>query len=137
MRQSHIIKHYSKHCPLENVSRYPLPVNVIPTPRSDQPSHSQEQSTKRVALEDLRCGHIEENNSSSETICAALKIRAVPGWKTCKYILSFKECSYAIGPRYLKTIGDALQCTFEIHLIDHHFENLAPKKYEPRKFWSA
>ena len=35
----------------------PLPVNVIPTPCSDQPSHSQEQSTKRVALDDLRCVH--------------------------------------------------------------------------------
>ena len=28
------------------------------------PCHSQEQSTKRVALEDLRCGHIEENKRS-------------------------------------------------------------------------
>ena len=119
--------YYSKDRPLENLSRYPSPikflVNVIPTPCSDQPSHSQEQSTKRVVLEDLRCGHNEENNSSSATICAALKIRAVPGGgKTCKYILSFKECLYAIKPRYLKTIGDALQCTFEIYLIDHHFD---------------
>ena len=102
-----------------------------------QPSHSQAQSTKRNALEDLRFELIEENNSSSATICAALKIRAVPGWKACKYILSFKECFYAIKPRYLKTIGDARQCTFEIYLIDHHFENLAQTKYEPRKFWSA
>ena len=63
-------------------------------------------------MEDLRCGHIEENDSSSATICAALKIRAVPDWKTCKYILSFKECFYPIKPRYLKTIGNDLQCTF-------------------------
>ena len=63
----------------------PLPVNIISMPCSDQPSHSQEQSTKRVALEDLRCVNIEENiNSSLATIGAAQKIRAVPGWKTCK-----------------------------------------------------
>ena len=69
------------------------------------PSHSQEQSTKRVALEDLRCVPIEENiNSSLATIGAALKIRDVPGWKTCKGILSFKECFYAIKTRNLKTI---------------------------------
>ena len=123
-----------KRLSTRNVSRYSLPVNVIPTPCSD---HSQAQSTKRDAMEDLRCEHTEENNSSSATICAVLKIRAVPGWKTCKYILSFKECFYAIKPRYLKTIGDALQCTFEIYLIDHHFENLAPTKYETRKFWSV
>ena len=30
-----------------------LPDNVIPAPCSDQPSHSQEQYTKRVALEDF------------------------------------------------------------------------------------
>lgn len=41
-----------------------LPANVTPTPCSNQPSHSQEQSTKRAALEDLRCGHTEENISS-------------------------------------------------------------------------
>ena len=107
----------------------PLPGNIISMPCSDQPSHSQEQSTKRVALEDLRCVHIEENiNSSLATIGAALKIRAVPGWKTYKGILSFKECFYAIKTRNLKTIRDALQCTFGICLIYYRFENLAPKK---------
>ena len=47
-------------------------------------------------------------------ICAALKIRAVPGWKTCKYILFFKECFYAIKPRCLKTIGDAFQYAMHV-----------------------
>ena len=38
----------------------PLPANVIPTPCSDQLSHSQEQCTKRVALEDLK-GYVYTN----------------------------------------------------------------------------
>ena len=48
-----------------------------------------------------------------------------------------KSASMLWSQGILKTIGDALQCTFEIYLIDHHFEYLAPKKYEPCKFWSA
>ena len=43
-------------------SAVPLPFNVIPMPCSDQPSHFQEQATKSVVLEDLRCLNIEEDN---------------------------------------------------------------------------
>ena len=100
-----------EYCTIQKIAQLktsqaiPLPVNIISMPCSDQPSYSQEQSIKRVALEDLRCVHIEENiNSSLTTIEVALKIRAVPGWKTCKGILSFKEFFCAINPRNLKTI---------------------------------
>ena len=110
-------------------TRKRLPLFLTSRCNPNQPSHPQVQSTKRDAMEDLRMYTPRKiGNGSSATICAVLRIRAVPGWKTCKYILSFKECFYAIKPRYLKTIGDALRCTFEIYLIDHHFENLAPNE---------
>ena len=45
-------------------------------PCLDQPSHSHEQSTKRIALEDLRFVHIEKNiNNSLATIGTAVEIR--------------------------------------------------------------
>ena len=106
-----------KTAQLKTSQAIPLPVNIISMPCSDQPSYSQEQSIKRVALEDLRCVHIKENiNSSLSTIGAALKIRAVPGWKTCKGILSFKEYFCAIKPRNLKTIRRS-----SMHFWNHRF----------------
>ena len=98
-------------------SAFPLPVNVISTPSLNQLSYSQEQATKRVALENLRTSvhsvDSEEDGSglpSSTSINGQAHllqhhVRVIPkkhssGWRTIFYLSYPKHHSPSVNTLY-------------------------------------